>query len=135
MVAGRVSVNETEDHVRAKYEAKGYRVLHRGAPDFLLLKPGEKPRFSEAKSAHDHLTAEQEMWIQALRELGAECTVDVYPPPSPRSPKVLRTVHTIRIDSDVWRAVRVTAAQRGMKICELMELGAREYLAEMERGP
>lgn len=31
----------SEQKVATKYELLGYRVLHRGAPDFLLLKKGE----------------------------------------------------------------------------------------------
>ena len=103
-------VTDSERRVREKYQALGYRVLHKGAPDFLLLKDGELPQFCEVKSKGDHATHEQYEWIRALRSLGAKAFVEK----PPRVRKGIRIAFRVRRSTKdriyalnkTWRAGR-----------------------------
>jgi len=64
-------INVTEKLVREKYEAHGFKVLHKGAPDFFCYQLDEKGKmenitFIEVKQNHSDLTLEQKLWREAL---------------------------------------------------------------------
>ena len=68
-------VNQNEDKIRKKYENLGYKVLHKGCPDFLIFKYDKKTKkfsdvqFIEVKAGSDELSYEQSVFITVLKSL------------------------------------------------------------------
>ena len=65
---------ELEKIVKEKYEAHGYKVLHKGAPDFLCYQLDEDNEmenivFVEVKQNYKPLTKEQRIWKEALKTI------------------------------------------------------------------
>ncbi len=107
---------DSERRIQEKYEALGYRVLHKGAPDFLLLKDGEPPQFCEVKSKGARATPEQREWIRALKSLGAKAFVEK--PSRPRKgitltfavrPSTKKRIYTLY---RAWRAGRTRSQSK-----------------------
>jgi hypothetical protein len=116
-----------EDAVREKYEALGYTVIHRGPPDFLLLKPGQPLVFREVKCPSDRLTEDQKTWIRALNALGADAAVEYYPgrPPRKERPGPLPELTWRAIERRLRKNRRLTTATLLMEACRgLVELDA-----------
>ena len=76
-------VNESELEVLKQYEAKGWRVLRGGAPDFLMLKVDDGRivdfEFVEVKTEGSQLTYEQAIYKEILNKLGAKYKVEIVP--------------------------------------------------------
>lgn len=75
-------MNYREVHVKTKYEAEGFKMLHNGAPDFAGIKTDEKGRiveviFVEAKSPTDKPTYEQNVWREIANFLGVPYRLEV----------------------------------------------------------
>ena len=70
-------MNYSESKIKNMLEAKGYTVLHVGAPDFLCYKFNNKKRvpenimFVEVKSSTGKLSDEQLQWALALESISA----------------------------------------------------------------
>lgn len=71
----------TERPFRQKYEEEGYDIIHKGIPDFILLKKGEL-RFVEVKSKGDQLNPFQRRAIKLLRK--HKIKTEVVGPGAPR---------------------------------------------------
>lgn len=73
-------MNIREHSVAKKYEKEGYKVLHEGAPDFLLFKTENGKitniKFIEVKRQGAKMTYEQKLWRDALKALGANFSVE-----------------------------------------------------------
>jgi hypothetical protein len=71
-------VRQSEALVAERWAKRGWKVTHRGAPDLLLTKPGEKPKFIEVKTSPGswHVAKDQAEWLAALRSLGADASVE-----------------------------------------------------------
>jgi hypothetical protein len=106
MRRGGRKTNSSDAVIRRKYERLGWRVVHQGAPDFLLLKRGEAPRFVEAKSRYDPLRPEQVFWVRALRSLGAKCSVE----------RVRSRVFTVGMDHLAYDRLDDLAKQHGWSV-------------------
>ena len=69
-------VNLNEDKIRKNYEELGYKVLHKGCPDFLIFKYDKKTKkfsdvqFIEVKAGSDKLSYEQAVFKKVLKSLG-----------------------------------------------------------------
>lgn len=74
-------VNRREGIIAEKYKALGYKPMHTGAPDFLMLKvqSGEivEVLAVEVKSRTDKLTYEQKVYQMVFRRAGIEYRVEV----------------------------------------------------------
>lgn len=72
--------NRREDIVAERYKALGYRPMHTGAPDFLMLKVenGEIKEVLavEVKSNGSRLTYEQAVYRDVFRRAGIEYRVE-----------------------------------------------------------
>jgi len=77
-------MNESEEKIRLKYEAQGYNIIHKGVPDFILLKDG-KIEFVEVKAATDPLRESQIRAVALLRKHGFEVRVERIPDVKPSS--------------------------------------------------
>ncbi len=68
--------NQNEDKIRKNYEKLGYKVLHKGCPDFLIFKYDKKTKkfsdvqFIEVKFGGDRLSYEQGVYQKVLKSLG-----------------------------------------------------------------
>lgn len=73
-------VNETEEQVRLKYEALGYKVLRNGAPDFVIFKHKDGQfsdvKWIEVKTGSNGLSNEQGVYIKLLKSLGLSAEVE-----------------------------------------------------------
>ena len=77
--AAAAKVTDSEGLVRAKYEAKGWRVIHNGAPDFLMVREGSgaiKVLAVEVKRGRAALSPAQREWKELLEALGVEYRVE-----------------------------------------------------------
>ena len=79
-----IKMNESEEKIRLKYEAQGYNIIHKGVPDFILLKDG-KIEFVEVKAATDPLRESQIRAVALLRKHGFEVRVERIPDVKPSS--------------------------------------------------
>jgi len=68
--------NRNEIKVLKELESDGWKVLNRGAPDFLCIKVSngniEDSKFVEVKAGSDKLTYEQAIYRKVLKQLGAQ---------------------------------------------------------------
>lgn len=68
--------NKNEIKVLKELEDDGWKVLNRGAPDFLCIKVDngniEDFKFVEVKAGSDQLTYEQAIYKKVLEALGAQ---------------------------------------------------------------
>lgn len=73
-------VNEREKTVLEDYQEDGWTGLHNGAPDWLFVKTEDGDivdvKFVEVKGPAGRVRYEQEIWLRALRFLGAEAEVE-----------------------------------------------------------
>ena len=74
-------MNLREHSIAEKYKAEGWKVLHKGAPDFLLLKVQDQQISEimaiEVKSPTDKLSYDQKVWRDVLRKAGVNYKVEV----------------------------------------------------------
>ena len=74
-------VNRRESVVAERYKALGYRPMHVGAPDFLMLKVEDgqvkEVLAVEVKSDGARLTYEQSIYREVFRRAGIEYRVEV----------------------------------------------------------
>jgi hypothetical protein len=75
--------NRRENIIGDKYKALGYKPLHTGAPDFLMLKvdKGDITEYIavEVKRKGAKLTYEQMVWRDVFRRAGIEYRVEEEP--------------------------------------------------------
>lgn len=72
-------VNKNELKILRELEEEGWKVLNRGAPDFLCLKINndkiKRVKFVEVKAGSDELTYEQSIYKKVLEKLGGKYEV------------------------------------------------------------
>lgn len=79
-----------EDGVRSRYEAAGWRMLRRGAPDFLAIRESDDGKIVavkaiEVKNEGEALSPEQEEYRRALKSAGMDFVVERPPSGPPRT--------------------------------------------------
>lgn len=77
--AAGAKVTDSEGLVKTRYESQGWRVMHNGAPDFLMVKTeGSATRVLavEVKKGRAPLTREQKEWRAALESAGIRYVVE-----------------------------------------------------------
>jgi hypothetical protein len=116
--------SEAQEVIARKWRTLGYTVIHRGAPDFLLLKEGEPPRFIEAKVHPAQPTEDQGRWLAALRSLGARADVETIGLPKTTGIASAGVARGFEVDQKrrltIPKAARVAA---GIRPCQPVELG------------
>lgn len=71
--------NERELVVLREHEDDGWHGFHCGAPDWLFVKTEDEEivdvKFVEVKSPYGRVRYEQDVWLRALRQIGATAVV------------------------------------------------------------
>lgn len=74
-------MNYRELYVKKKYEHDGWKIIHTGAPDFLLLKTQDGKNIDdvmvvEVKDKMSELTYTQKIWRMGLEKKGIKYVVE-----------------------------------------------------------
>lgn len=74
-------MNYREHAIAEKYKKQGWIPIHKGAPDFIMIKHDGSEitdmRAIEVKSSKDKLTYEQKIWRDIIRKAGIKYDVEV----------------------------------------------------------
>jgi len=75
-------MNKGENAIKLYYKINGFKVINKGSPDFLCYRQNENSNtmhditFVEVKQFGGRLTKEQELWKEALTQLGLRYKIE-----------------------------------------------------------